>query len=413
MRFNFLLPLLVLSPSLLTGVSSSTLDDFQLPCTTLAVTPSATVDHVTLVTHNADCGDCDFRITKTPPMDWEVPSMRPVYRYRRQYPRLVAEERGPTWQPSNLESSYASKYASSTYMESQLVGYLPQVSHTHGLIESLFGIMNDQQVSIGESTCAGHVFASNPGLPRPCPSCPGPLLDLGAVTLIALERCSTARCTVELIGDLVVEHGYYAAAPEEGQRGEAITIADGREVWMMHLLPDDTGNSALWVAQRVPEGHATACANSFVIRGIDKGSPDFLYSDNLWEVAERNGIAVYNTPRAPNGQLDWAETFGPVKFIEGVFLKKPRYCTDRIWRIWSILNPSGNWKRETDFFGKLRAQSLRRSNRVFNALSCYQFFVAVLKQHVHRRAPSVLTSNLPLLPPFTPAAPQAPTFRSA
>ena len=72
--------------------------------------------------------------------------------------------------------------------------------------------------------------------------------------------------------------------------------------------------------------------------------------------------------------LDWAETFGPVKFLDGVFLKKPRYCTDRIWRIWTLLAPSGNWKRETDFFGsdfpfsvkvetKVTAQDIFKINR--------------------------------------------------
>lgn len=38
---------------------------------------------------------------------------------------------------------------------------------------------------------------------------------------------------------------------------------------MFHLLADDTGASAVWAAQKVPDDHITAVANQFVIGELD------------------------------------------------------------------------------------------------------------------------------------------------
>jgi len=322
---------------------------FDNMCTTIGVGPGATVDGSSIVTHTADCKDCDFRLAKTPPKEWDEGEMRPIYKYRRQYPRLVVEERGETWKPENLETEFAGEYASKKFVEEQLVGYIPQVKKTNGLFEALFGMMNDKSVAIGESTCAGR-FGEN-AVPRKCPDCEGPLVDVAAISLIALERCDTARCTVEMMGELATTLGYYGAGTEEGDRGEALTVADPTEVWMMHLSPDDTGKSAVWVAQRVSHNHVTAAANSFVIRGVDKDSDDFLYSDNLWEVAERSGAAIYS--ERAEGLLDFAMTYGPDEFDaeDPSKMKKPEYSTDRIWRVFNVVAPSNKFERSHNFWG--------------------------------------------------------------
>ncbi len=56
------------------------------------------------------------------------------------------------------------------------------------------------------------------------------------------------------MGDLAVTYGFYSAEASQDEAGEALTIADTEEAWVFHVAPDDTGRSAVWVAQRVPYG---------------------------------------------------------------------------------------------------------------------------------------------------------------
>lgn len=46
---------------------------------------------------------------------------------------------------------------------------------------------------------------------------------------IALQRCDNARDAIRLIGELIKKYGY-------GDSGEAITIADTKEVWLMEIM---------------------------------------------------------------------------------------------------------------------------------------------------------------------------------
>jgi hypothetical protein len=61
------------------------------------------------------------------------------------------------------------------------------------------------------------------------------------------------------MGDLAVKLGYYSAEwvggdESRGEGGEALTVIDKDEAWVFHVTSDDTGASAVWVAQRVPDG---------------------------------------------------------------------------------------------------------------------------------------------------------------
>ena len=109
-----------------------------------------------------------------------------------------------------------------------------------------YAIMNEKSVAIGETTCSG-VFGTNAA---------GhggkALMSIDTLSRIALERSDTSRQAVQLMGDLAVEYGFYGAGSFEGS-AESLMVIDPNEGFVFHVLPDDTGTSAIWAAQRVPD----------------------------------------------------------------------------------------------------------------------------------------------------------------
>lgn len=130
------------------------------------------------------------------------------------------------------------------------------MEETYALIEAGYGIMNEHQLAMGESTCASKLYAFPPshgGKAR---------IEVSEMSRIALERTKTAQDAIKLMGKLAVELGFYAADfsggdASKGEGGEALTVIDPNEAWVFHVLADDTGTSAVWVAQRVPPGHVS------------------------------------------------------------------------------------------------------------------------------------------------------------
>lgn len=87
-------------------------------------------------------------------------------------------------------------------------------------------------------------------------------IEVREMSKIALERCTTAKEAVLLMGSLAEEYGFYAADwsggdASKGEGGEALTVVDKTEAWVFHVLADDTGTSAVWVAQKVKDDHVS------------------------------------------------------------------------------------------------------------------------------------------------------------
>lgn len=139
---------------------------------------------------------------------------------------------------------------------------------------------------MGESTCSSKFVAA------PVYAGGRASMHMETLTEIAMERCASARCAIATMGALAVAHGFYGpewddeAVFAQDEAGEAMTVSDPHETWMFHVLPDDTGASAIWVAQRVPDDHITAVANQFVIQEMDLGDEhNFMASSNVEQIA--------------------------------------------------------------------------------------------------------------------------------
>ena len=214
-----------------------------MECTTIAIGNKGTVDGSTLVSYNADCSECDWRANKVPRMSYPLGSQRPVYLLSGSYPLHVREDHGFTWDPSNLEQSQFNEEWKK--MRGRILGYIPQVEHTFEYVEGLYGIMNEYQVAIGESTCASKLFASPLGElgSRNGNGVGLALFEVSELTQVAMERAKTAREAIQLMGNLATQYGFYSADWESrspdypnnvmGEGGEALTVVDPTEAWVI------------------------------------------------------------------------------------------------------------------------------------------------------------------------------------
>jgi dipeptidase len=180
-----------------------------------------------VTTHNADCAECDYRITHVPARTWPAGSKRPVYPVRQAYPRYIQDG---VVDPNNLGPDYL---ASATYPEKSIYPwntskpmiFIDQVESTYAYTLGSYGIQNEKQLSIGESTC-GAVFVATP-----INEGGSAAMDMQELTQIAMERCETARCAIKVMGDLAVAYGFFGPEGIPDTAGEALVIADTRETW--------------------------------------------------------------------------------------------------------------------------------------------------------------------------------------
>jgi len=296
-----------------------TFDPVVDACTVFIVGKDASADGSVMVTHSNDGEfDTDPRLVKVPARDFpEKHAKRPVYFSPENYPRYIGKERAvPEYYPNENQNSF------------DPIGFIPQVPHTFAYLEETYGALNEMQVGIGESTCSG-VFGAVPlGAPNGTA-----LWSIDELTHVAMERASSARQAVQLMGDLAVAHGFYGAGEFEGT-AESLAVSDPNEAWIFHILPDPTGTSAIWAARKVPSDSFAVLANMFVIRQVDpKDTDNFLMSASVHQVAQDYGWWSPN-----NGELlDFTKVYS-----DGEYAHK-YYSGRRIWGAYHLAAPSQNF----------------------------------------------------------------------
>ena len=154
----------------------------------------------------------------------------------------------------------------------ELKGEIPEADSTFAYLNTAYPCINEKQLAIGETTISGQKELQNKN----------GLFLIEELERIALQRCTSARQAIKLIGSLIKEYGY-------GDSGECITIADKHEVWQMEIFgegPDNIGG--IWAAQRIPDDHVGISANICRIAELNLEKPDyFMASDNVFEVAKK------------------------------------------------------------------------------------------------------------------------------
>jgi len=271
-------------------------------CTTMLITKKATKDGSLIISHSDDDELGDQRIVFVPAKTHKKNSKRAIYLdVNTNYPRYVGKETSPA-------------YDIKGYKKSKPLGYIDQVEKTYAYIDGNYGIINEYQLSIGECTNSTYFYFEQDKEKR--------IMGIGQLSKIALERCKTAKEAIKLMGELAEKYGYYGY-------GETLLLADKEEGWVFEINCTPNGTSAMWVAKKVPDGEVFVAANQFRIQDIDPNDPDFLYSSNLFDLAKK-----YNWEK--NKYLNWLKIVCPGEFDH------PYYSLRRVWRAFSLINPSLN-----------------------------------------------------------------------
>ena len=152
------------------------------------------------------------------------------------------------------------------------LGVIPQVRHTYRFLDTAYPCLNEKQLAMGETTISGRDTLRNEK----------GIFMIEELARIALERCTTARDAIRLMGALVKQYGY-------GDSGECLTIADKNEAWLFEVFgegPKKVGG--VWAAVRIPDDEIAVSANISRIGTLDLNDPDhYMASDNVFEVAKK------------------------------------------------------------------------------------------------------------------------------
>ena len=225
-------------------------DSPELACTSILAGKNATVDGTLITSHTCD-GHYRTWFTMEPAADHPSGALHRIY-------KGTPKTSGPN---------------DTTALE--LVLTIPEAAHTYRYINTGYPCLNECNVAIGETTFGGPKALRNPDSP----------LMIEELERIALQRCSTARDAVLMMGRTAEKYGY-------GDGGECLTVADTREAWFFEIIGvGSKARGAAWVAVRIPDDQVAVSANIPRIGAVDRtDKANCLCSDNLEAVARKHGL---------------------------------------------------------------------------------------------------------------------------
>lgn len=226
----------------------------------------------------------------------------------------------------------------------KLKGTVPQPGKTYRFLNTAYPCLNEKQLGIGETTITGRdTLRNREGM-----------FYIEELERLALQRCTTAREAIALIGELVEQYGY-------GDSGECLTIADPKEVWHFEIFgegPDKVGG--VWAAVRIPDDHVGVSANVPRIGALNlKDKDNYMASKNVKDVAKKLGL------------WDGKEPFNFWKAYSGKnYMGEPKNYSVREFFIFNALAPSLGLKEDMEELPiSIKPDSLVSVEKVMNLLT--------------------------------------------
>ncbi len=280
---------------ILTGLLLVVLSSDLFSCTNYLITKGASADGSVMISYNADSHVLYGELYHWSAGTWPAGTMMDVYEWD------------------------TGKY----------LGKIPQAAVTYNVV----GNMNENQVSIGETTYGGREELQQQ---------PNAIMDYGSLIYLGLQRSKSAREAIKVMTELVAEYGYCS-------EGESFSIADKNEAWILEMIgkgKDEIG--AVWVARRIPDGYVSGHANqarittfpladgkkSITFKNIDKifnKNIECVYSDDVISFAREKGWY-----KGKDENFSFSDTYEPVDF-EGA-----RFCEIRVWTMFNAVKKGMN-----------------------------------------------------------------------
>ncbi len=214
------------------------------------------------------------------------------------------------------------------------LGQIPQVAHTYQTL----GFMNEFQVSMGETTFGGRPeLVDSTGV-----------MDYAYLMFVALQRSRTAREAIQVIAQLVEQHGYASS-------GESFSIGDPNEVWIMEIVGKgvdmqfdkkkgkqiNRNRGAVWVAMRIPDGYVSAHANQSRITTFQLADGKISINSKQWDkllLPEIQCIYAHDVIDFAIAQGYYKKGETPFSFCDAyapVSFDALRFCELRVWSMFN------------------------------------------------------------------------------